>query len=479
MIPGISITNEMIALWDSEHDELLSESNVSARTFLEWLRAVPAVGMTWLPRYMQITYLESSELQETFPEVAHGEVGRFSWWALTVGRSSSNLIRLLGHEISTHRAVRDGGRIDGGVDVVGFLHAEHGIGQAARLVVEALHAVQTQVSTTSYRNTQSRQSYPFDADEVGTFRTVIMSVNAEIIKDIQSTFGSQYFSDVYVIGQWFWELEKAPKWFAESYQYVDELWAPTRFIEEMLKREAPERVKVEYMPLPLKVPQVNATVTRSELGIDDRFMYLFTFDFMSVMKRKNPLGLVEAFRSTFAEGEGPQLVIKCINGNSRPEGMAQLLKACSGRSDITVIGRYLDADHAAALMNLCDCYVSLHRSEGLGLTIADAMLLEKPVIATGYSGNLDFMTPETSYLVPWKKVKVGRGAEGYDKSAYWAEPDLSQAGKLMREVYENKAEALQRGIAAKRDLELRFSLSATGTRMSERLQEIWNSKNDA
>ena len=196
---------------------------------------------------------------------------------------------------------------------------------------------------------------------------------------------------------------------------------------------------------------------------------------MSVMKRKNPLGLVEAFRSTFADGEGPQLVIKCINGKSRPEGIDQLLQACAGRSDITVIDRYLDADHAAALMNLCDCYVSLHRAEGLGLTIADAMLLEKPVIATGYSGNLDFMTSETSYLVPWKKVKVGNGAEGYDPSAHWAEPDLIEAGNLMREVFKNRVAAHQKGVAAKRDLELRFSLSATGTRMSGRLQEIWDS----
>jgi glycosyltransferase involved in cell wall biosynthesis len=131
-------------------------------------------------------------------------------------------------------------------------------------------------------------------------------------------------------------------------------------------------------------------------------------------------------------------------------------------------------------MNLFDCYVSLHRSEGLGLTIADAMLLEKPVIATGYSGNLDFMTPETSYLVPWEKVKVGRGAEGYDPSAHWADPDLLEAGNLMREVFENRVAAHQKGVAAKRDLVLRFSLNATGTRMSERLQEIWNSrKNDA
>jgi glycosyltransferase involved in cell wall biosynthesis len=214
-----------------------------------------------------------------------------------------------------------------------------------------------------------------------------------------------------VIGQWFWELEVAPSWYGDAYQYVDELWAPTKFIEEMLRNEAPARIPVRHMPLPLRQPRVVENATRGDLDLDDRFMFLFTFDFMSVMKRKNPLGLVEAFKKAFAPGEGPMLVLKSINGETRPQGFAQLMAACEGRDDIIVMNKYLDSHLSAALMNVCDCYVSLHRSEGLGLTIAEAMLLGKPVIATGYSGNLDFMTPETSYMVPWTRVKVGENAE--------------------------------------------------------------------
>jgi glycosyltransferase involved in cell wall biosynthesis len=221
------------------------------------------------------------------------------------------------------------------------------------------------------------------------------------------------------------------------------------------------------------MPRVVENAKRSDLGLDDRFMFLFTFDFMSVMKRKNPMGLIDAFKKAFAPNEGPMLVLKCINGESRPESFAAMQAATVGRDDIIIMNRYLDSELSAALMNLCDCYVSLHRSEGLGLTIAEAMLLEKPVIATGYSGNLDFMSPETSYMVPWKRVKVGDGAEAYSAKATWAEPDLDAAAEMMRNVYINPEEAKVKAIAGKLDLEARFTPEQTGTRMKARLEKIW------
>jgi glycosyltransferase involved in cell wall biosynthesis len=309
---------------------------------------------------------------------------------------------------------------------------------------------------------------------VGQYQTIIAAINAELNKPVRDLFGDDFFKGTYVIGQWFWELETAPSWYKDAYEHVDELWAPTKFIEEMLRREAPERIAVHHMPLPLRKPRVVENASRADLDLDERFMFLFTFDFMSVMKRKNPLGLVEAFRKAFAPGEGPMLVLKSINGETRPEGFALLQAAAEGREDIFIMNKYLDSHQSAALMNLCDCYVSLHRSEGLGLTIAEAMLLGKPVIATDYSGNLDFMKPDTSYLVPWTRVKVGSGAEAYDSDASWAEPDLDAAAEMMRRVYSNPEEAREIAMAGKRDLETRFTPEQTGLRMKNRLLELWD-----
>ena len=150
-----------------------------------------------------------------------------------------------------------------------------------------------------------------------------------------------------------------------------------------------------------------------------------------------------------------------------------LRDACAGRRDIIWRDEYMDPEMTAALMNACDCYVSLHRSEGLGLTIAEALLLGKPVVATGYSGNMDFMDGTTAYAVPWSRVKVGRGAEAYSRRATWAEPDRDAAAEMLRHVFENPIASREMGLRARADLETRFSTAVTGARMRARLEEIW------
>lgn len=442
--------------------------------YIEWLKAVPSGSPSGLPRYMQAVFDERPDLQEAFPEVMRGELRWFAWWSHLWGRYECPTFRLFGHVPPVKERTPIGARIPGGADVIGFFHAEHGIGEAARLLVEALRASEVDITTLSYRNTESRQNHPFESDEVGKYKVVIAAINAELNAPVRHLFGEFFFANTYVVGQWFWELETAPPWYKKAYKYVDELWAPTRFIETMLRNEAPRRVQVRHMPLPLRRPRVVGGVSKSDLGLPDRFMFLFTFDFMSVMKRKNPIGLVQAFKQAFPGGDGPVLVLKSINGRTRPEGSAALQAAIGGAENIVWLDKYLDADQSAALMNLCDCYVSLHRSEGLGLTIAEAMLLGKPVIATGYSGNMDFMTAETAYAVPWTRVKVGEGAEAYDPNATWAEPDLVEAARLMRHVYENPTEAKERAILGKADLDTRFTPVETGRAMRSRLEEIWS-----
>ncbi len=146
-----------------------------------------------------------------------------------------------------------------------------------------------------------------------------------------------------------------------------------------------------------------AAVARTELGLPEGFVFLFVFDYASVFERKNPVGLVRAFKQAFAPGEGPVLAIKSINGGVHLTKREWLHYEAEGRPDIVLLEEYLPAGHKDALLAACDCYVSLHRAEGFGLTMAEAMALGKPTIATGYSGNLEFMTPENSYLVGWQR----------------------------------------------------------------------------
>ena len=196
------------------------------------------------------------------------------------------------------------------------------------------------------------------------------------------------------------------------------------------------------------------------------------FDYLSTIQRKNPVGLIEAFKRAFAPGEGPQLLIKTINAPLRPLAEEEVLWAADGRPDIHVLDRSLTPEELEGLMSACDCYVSLHRSEGFGLTLAEAMSIGKPVIGTGYSGNVDFMNPENSFLVDYTIGRVGPECEIYPPDGEWADPSVEHAAQLMRAVYDDPAEAARRGARAADDIARMLSPEATGAAMRRRLEEL-------
>jgi len=197
------------------------------------------------------------------------------------------------------------------------------------------------------------------------------------------------------------------------------------------------------------------------------------FDFFSTIQRKNPVGLIEAFRRAFDSGAGPQLVLKTINGVHRPHALEEVLWAARGRPDVHVIDRSLSARERDALLVGCDCYVSLHRSEGFGLTLAECMALGKPVIGTAFSAPTDFMTAENSYPVPYELTRVGADCEIYPADGTWAEPDIEEASRLMRTVVERRPpEAQAKGEQARRDIERLYAPARVGQTIRARLEQI-------
>ncbi len=375
-----------------------------------------------------------------------------------------------------HIHIDDVSRNVRGVDVVGFFTAEHGVGEAARTLVSALRTTDIEISTINYTDTESRTEHLFVTDDVSRHHTLLMSINADQLVVARDRLGDHFFDNRYVIGQWFWELETAPAWYEPAWPIVNELWAPTRFIEEMLKKHAPSNVVIRHVPLPIVPPRIDDSLTRPRWNLDGRYMFLFVFDLMSIMKRKNPLGLISAYSKAFSETDGAQLVIKTMNGDKRSDDLALLLNAAASRSDITIINEVFTSTETSTLISLADCYVSLHRSEGLGLTLSEAMSLGKPVIATNYSGNTDFMADSNSFLIPWSRVLVGEGAGGYDPTATWAEPNEDAAVEAMRFVFKNQQEARIRGARAREDVLGGQSQVTAGAIMKSRLEEIWRSR---
>src|SRR5207248_9857331 len=177
----------------------------------------------------------------------------------------------------------------------------------------------------------------------------------------------------YTIGVWFWEVEDFPKAFHGAFNYVDEIWVASEFMRETFLKVSPKPV-FKYL-LPVLPPQIDSSLSRADLGLPDNFIFLFSFDLLSVLERKNPLGLIKAFITAFRDREGPVLVIKTINGDKRVLDLEKLRYGVRGRSDIILKDGYLSQIENNTFTGMADCYVSLHRSEGFGLTIAEAMAL--------------------------------------------------------------------------------------------------------
>jgi glycosyltransferase involved in cell wall biosynthesis len=331
-----------------------------------------------------------------------------------------------------------------GVNVVGFFRAEFGHGEAARRILAGIERAGVPHATIAVKTPHHREKHPFTArGDRPVYPTNVVCLNPEHMLEFAQRGGAELFLERYTVGVWCWEASRFPDSFRPAFDLVDEVWVASDYVASIVADATAKPVHV--FPMPVRVASPPA-LPRAELGLpEDRFVFLLAFDFFSTVERKNPLGLIEAFNRAFQPDEGPLLVIKTINGRRQAGELKRLERAASGRADVRLVDEYVSAEQMRALVASCDCYVSLHRSEGFGFPLAEAMAYAKPVIATGYSGNLMFMDETNSYLVGFGLTPIPPGSANYPAGALWADPDLDEAAAAMRRVIDHPDEAAERG----------------------------------
>jgi glycosyltransferase involved in cell wall biosynthesis len=281
-----------------------------------------------------------------------------------------------------------------------------------------------------------------------------------------------------IVAYWHWEQVSLPAELQAQLERVDEIWVSSRFTAATFQPYTSKRIAV--VPCVVE-PVADTSLRRVDFGLPDTScLFFFHFDVNSTVARKNPRGVIEAYRRAFTPAERAQsvhLAMKTINLAHRPEAQAELQDAMD-----FVGGTILDVDlrneEVAALTALCDVYVSLHRAEGFGLGLAEAMYFAKPVIGTAYSGNMDFMTVENSCPIGYRMAQIQLGdlrfnrwsEQVYRPGEWWAEPDLDDAARWMRRLYEDGGLRQRLGTSAARTIREKCNSRVLGDQMRELLQ---------
>lgn len=264
-----------------------------------------------------------------------------------------------------------------------------------------------------------------------------------------------------------WEQRDGSHYWPEVYAGFDQIWALSDFAARSFRRFM-ER-EVHAIPCVLDFDEFPAPATKEAAGLDpDRFTFLYVFDANSSVERKNPEAAISAFSQAFSPADPVRLVLRVSNAHrlENRERLKRMLSAASPGLDLQFILQPLRRADLLRLFSAVDCYVSLHRAEGFGYTCAEAMAYGKPVIATGYSGNLEFMSRENSYLVDFVETEVAVADGPFQRGSIWAEPSVEHAAHLMRTVFEEREAAARRGEQAWRDVREILSAEAVGRRVS-------------
>jgi glycosyltransferase involved in cell wall biosynthesis len=375
-----------------------------------------------------------------------------------------------------------------GLNLIGDLYHANSLSEVARITLNAIRAVGMPFSYIEllypyaehgfsdmrtpddprYRNLPTGSQFSFN----------LVCYNIGVYQTIKDNALSKLLRGKYTAAKWVWEMSTVPQEWLLQFARLNEVWVPSQFTQASFAAVTSTPIQVVGHPINL---EVSATRSRQSFGLpEDRYMFLFSFNATAGDGRKNPWGVIKAYQRAFGTStDGPLLVIKCQYGHYYPDFLDALHKAVDAVGGILLTDN-LSRQQMNDLLACTDAYISLHRAEGFGLGIAEAMYLGKPVIATHYSGNVDFMTHENSFPVDYNLRAVlpedhrytPHLADVFTADMMWAEPDLQQAADSMTRLVENPDLGHSLGQRAAQDIRENYSYQAIGRQIFERVKAV-------
>lgn len=357
-----------------------------------------------------------------------------------------------------------------GVNIVGYIAAELGVGEGARSFARGAvgGGIPYSVIDVGYQSeNMQRDKSALEAAVNDKFPIDIVYVNADQTPRTLEYLRQLGHKSSLRIGYWHWEQPELPLSYLNAFDELTEVWVPSAFVQDAVAKISPVPV--------FKVPHVidfktTKGVTRGDFGLPaNGFAVLLMYDFHSYQYRKNPEASLAAFRLAAANRQDAFLVVKTINADKYPEKYAALKRSVADLKNVVFVDRFLTRQEVYDLESVCDCLISLHRAEGFGLGPAEMMYLGKPVIATGWSANMEFMTPMNSFPVNYE-LKILEHAVGvYESGQYWAEADVGHAAEIIERLLAERDLAKEIGDRAAKSIRAQLSPEEIGKQYRSRL----------
>ena len=364
-----------------------------------------------------------------------------------------------------------------GLNIVGFLTAELGVGESARCMVRAADAAAIPTALVplklNCKNRLGDQTYAGRLQDSNPHDVNVIHVDPPASRDLDHHHGKGFRAGKYNIAYFAWELPEFPDAWVSSFDYFDEIWCPSEFTSAAIALKSPLPVLTMPHAIGFDRPSASRTELRARFGLPaNEFLFLTLFDLNSYSARKNPRAVIEAFRQSGLAGKGAALVVKVQNVHGNEADFAALQASVQDLPGTALLTETLPRADIYALEAACDCFVSLHRSEGFGLAVAECMALGKPVISTDWSATAEFVTSENGCPVRAHLVTLERSHGPYAKGSTWADPDPTHAADHMRRLFGDRQLAERLGNAARETIRARFSPAVIGARYRRRLESI-------